>query len=83
VAGDAPPADFVLRDWLVQPALSRMSRQGRTVHLRPKLMDLLVFLASLDGRVAGRQEIFDAVWHGEFVAESVLGRSIADLRRLL
>ena len=46
-------------------------------------MDLLVFLASLDGRVATRREIFDTVWDGEFVAESVLGRSVADLRRLL
>jgi DNA-binding winged helix-turn-helix (wHTH) protein len=53
------------------------------VHLRPKLIDLLEFLASNQGRVVGKDEILQRVWHGEFVVESVLGRSIADLRRVL
>ncbi len=31
----------------------------------------------------GKDELLERVWHGEFVVESVLGRSIADLRQLL
>jgi predicted RNA-binding protein YlqC (UPF0109 family) len=41
-------------DWLVEPALCRITRGGRTTHLRPKLIDLLVFLASAPGRVIGK-----------------------------
>lgn len=46
-------------------------------------MDLLVFLASNQGRVVPKSEILDRVWPNQFVVESVLGRSIADLRDLL
>jgi len=70
-------------DWLVQPRLCRISRAGRTAHVRPKLVDLLHFLASNQGRVVGKDEILEQVWHGEFVVESVLARSVADLRHIL
>ncbi len=75
--------DFRVADWLVEPRLCRVSRAGATVHVRPKLVDLLHFLASNQGRVVGKEEILEQVWHGEFVVESVLARSIADLRGLL
>ena len=75
--------DFHVGNWLVEPSLCRVSRAGRTVHLRPKLIDLLEFLASNQGRMVGKDEILERVWHGEFVVESVLGRSIADLRHAL
>ena len=69
--------------WHVQPALNRIS-DGRDVrHLEPQVVDLLVFLASSDGRVVSKDEIIDAVWEGRFIAEATLTRSIADLRRAL
>src|SRR5262245_63205103 len=46
-------------------------------------MDLLAFLANSGGRVVSKDEIIDAVWHGRFIAEATLTRSIADLRRAL
>src|SRR5262245_9762769 len=46
-------------------------------------MDLLVFLASAEGRVVSKNEIIDTVWKGRFIAEATLTRSIADLRRAL
>jgi TolB-like protein/Tfp pilus assembly protein PilF len=75
--------DFRVADWLVEPRGCRISRRGRTAHVRPRLIDLLHFLASNPGRVVGKDEIFEHVWHGDFVVESVLARSIADLRRIL
>ena len=75
--------EFHVGDWLLEPSLCRLSRAGRIVHLRPKLVDLLEFLASNQGRVVSKDEILQRVWNGEFVVESVLGRSIADLRQLL
>jgi TolB-like protein/Tfp pilus assembly protein PilF len=82
--GQAPDAHVVqVGDWLVDRALCRLSRGGQAIHVRPKLVDLLVYLASHAGRVIGKDEILQHVWHGEFVVESVLARSVADLRHLL
>lgn len=75
--------DFRVGDWLVEPALCRVSRSGHASHVRPKLIDLLVFLASNPNRVIGKDELLERVWHGEFVVETVLGRSVADLRQIL
>ena len=46
-------------------------------------MDLLVFLASQEGRVVSKDEIIEGVWEGRFIAEATLTRSIADLRHAL
>jgi TolB-like protein/tetratricopeptide (TPR) repeat protein len=78
-----PRAAFTLGDWLVEPALDRISKDGAVRHLRPRLMDLLVFLAQHPGEVVTKDQILDHVWQQRFVAESVLSRSVADLRQLL
>jgi len=83
VEHDATPAPFHLGEWFVEPSLNRVSRGDTARHLRPRLMDLLVFLAAHAGDVVTKDQILDGVWQQRFVAESVLSRSIADLRQLL
>jgi DNA-binding winged helix-turn-helix (wHTH) protein len=82
-AGPETPAvaDFRLAGWLVEPSLNRVSSEERVVQLEPKLMDVLVFLASQAGRVVSKHEITDAVWPETFITESVITRSIAGIRR--
>jgi len=46
-------------------------------------MDLLVYLAEHPNQVVTKDQILEDVWRQRFVAESVLSRSIADLRHLL
>jgi len=75
--------DFRLGEWLVRPSLDRMECSGSSVHLRPKLMDVLVYLAEHAGDVVPKDEIIAAVWQQKYLAESVLTRSIAELRRAL
>jgi DNA-binding winged helix-turn-helix (wHTH) protein len=77
------PPDFRLGEWLVQPSLDRIRREDCTVHLRPKLMDLLVHLARHAGAVIAKDDIIAGVWDKEFMAESVLTRSITELRQAL
>jgi DNA-binding winged helix-turn-helix (wHTH) protein len=77
------PRDFRVGDWLVQPSLDRISCAGRTAHLRPKLMDVLVHLAEHAGEVLPKDDIIAAVWEQKFLAESVLTRSITELRHAL
>jgi TolB-like protein/tetratricopeptide (TPR) repeat protein len=78
-----PGETFRLGDWLVEPSLNRVVREAQVRHLRPRLMDLLVYLADHPNQVVTKDQILDDVWGGRFVAESVLSRSIADLRQLL
>ena len=53
---------FRLGDWLVQPGLGRLSRNGSAIHLEPKHMDLLVCLAQHPRQIRTKEQIFDAVW---------------------
>lgn len=79
----APRGDFRLGDWLVEPSLNRLSRGAVVEHVRPRLMELLVFLARHAGQAVTKDQILEQVWEQRFVAESVLTRSVADLRQLL
>ncbi len=81
--GGAPVPAFRLGDWLVDPSLNRLSRGGVVEHVRPRLIELLVFLAKHAGELVTKETILHDVWQQRFVAESVLSRSVADLRQLL
>lgn len=76
----APAADFHLGDWLVQPSQCRLARGDTIVSIRPKLMDVLAFLARRAGHVVSKQEIIDAVWSKEFIAEGTLAQAVFELR---
>ncbi len=80
--GEATPG-FRLGEWVVEPSLDRLSRDGFTVRVEPKVMDVLAELAAHPGRVVPKQELIHTVWGREYVAESVLTRAIAELRRVL
>jgi DNA-binding winged helix-turn-helix (wHTH) protein len=83
---DADPStrgDFCLGDWDVQPALCRLSQNGRTVQVRPKVMDLLVFLAAAPGAVISKETLLNEVWRTEAVSESALTRTVTELRQAL
>jgi len=74
---------FRLGDWRVEPRLNRISCPDAVHQLEPKLMDLLVVLASQPGEVFTREELLERVWPGVVVGEEVLTRGISELRRLL
>ena len=74
------PAAFRIGGWTIEPLLNRVTLGDRSVHVRRQLIDLLVFLASRRGQVVSKEEIFQAVWPGQFVAESGLARCISQLR---
>jgi adenylate cyclase len=74
---------FRLAEWLVEPSLNRISREGRAVQIEPRAMDLLVFLACNAGRVVPRAEILEAVLERQFVADATLSHAVAQLRDAL
>lgn len=75
--------DFRLDDWLVQPALCRLSKDGRTVKVRAKVMDLLSYLAARPGEVVPKDRLLDDVWGSLDVSESALTRTVTELRQAL
>ena len=77
-------AGFTLGEWLVEPDLCQVSRDGVSTHLRPQLMDLLVYLAQHAGRTVPQEELLASIWPGQpFLADTALPRCIAELRHAL
>ena len=77
------PSSFQLGEWQVEPELNRLSGDTGVVHLEPRAMDLLVFLARHPGDVLSRETLIDGVWKTQFVGEAVLRNTVAALRRAL
>src|SRR6185369_12049438 len=75
--------DFRLDDWLVRPAQCRLSKDGRTRQVRPKVMDLLTYLAANRGEVVSKDQLINDVWGVEAVSESALTRTVTELRQAL
>ncbi len=76
-------AQFRVGEWLVEPSLNRISRNGVTVQLELKAMDVLLCLADHAGELVDKRELVDAVWQTEFVSDNTLTRRIAELREAL
>ena len=74
---------FGLGEWLVEPALNRLTRGSEVVRIEPRAMDLLVFLARRPGEVLSRETLIDGVWQTRYVGEAVLRNTVAALRRAL
>jgi class 3 adenylate cyclase/DNA-binding winged helix-turn-helix (wHTH) protein len=78
----AMQGDFRLDQWLVQPQLNTVvGADNRPVHLEPRLMEVLVYLADHAGEVVSTDRLLRALWQDTFVTQSALTRCIAELRR--
>src|SRR5215831_3564895 len=70
-------------EWTVLPELNALERNGRTVHLEPKVMQVLSFLAQNQGKLVSKERLIQAVWADTFVTDDVLTRCISELRKTL
>lgn len=67
----------------MQPNLNTVSSNGTAVRLEPKVMGVLVCLASQPGgELVFKDAILKTVWPDTFVSDDVLTRSISELRRV-
>ena len=72
--------DLQVGRWLIQPKLNCISGNGKTAHVEPKAMQVLVYLAEHGGEVMPKERIIQAVWPDTFVTDDVLTRAISELR---
>jgi DNA-binding winged helix-turn-helix (wHTH) protein len=57
-----------------------VEKDGKTWHLEPKVMQVLVHLASHPNEVLSKDRLLEAVWHNTFVGDDVLVRCISEIR---
>lgn len=58
-----------------------LSEGDRTLHVEPRVLDLLFFLVRNRDRVVSREELFESVWKTRFISESALSRCILQARK--
>jgi DNA-binding winged helix-turn-helix (wHTH) protein len=73
--------DFRIGERLIRSRLNAIEHQEATLHLEPKVMQVLLVLAEHAGDVVTRQKIRETVWPETFVGDDVLVRAISELRR--
>lgn len=64
-------------------AAFRLRRDGQTVPVEPKAIDVLRLLLERWPAVVEKSELFDVVWHDVAVTDNALTRIVAQLRRAL
>src|SRR5512145_241470 len=80
-ASGAARSDFRLGDWLVRPSLATIERGAEAVHVTPRSMAVLVYLAHAGGEVVSRNDVLDAVWPGMSVTPDALSQCVVELRK--
>lgn len=75
--------EYEFGEWLVEPDLGRMHRNGEHVHLEPKTFAVLTFLLNEAGEVVSKEKLFRAVWPDRVVESNAVARNISLLRRAL
>jgi TolB-like protein/tetratricopeptide (TPR) repeat protein len=76
-------ASFAVGNWLVEPDRDQISTPELSLYLRPQVMQILVYLAELEGKVASLESIHDDLWAGKVVSTGTIYNCIAELRQLL
>jgi len=71
---------FWVADWEVRPEACEIARGITVIRLEPKVMHLLVVLASRPGEVFSRMALEDEVWAGTVVSYDALTKAIGKLR---
>ena len=66
----------------VVPTENLLLRNGEKIPLKPKTLELLVFLLERNNRVVSKTEIINGVWSDSFVEEANLAVHISALRKI-
>ena len=74
---------FEFGPFRLEPAESRLTRDGVRVHVTPKALELLVALVTRPGRLMTKEELVAEVWPDTFVEEGNLAVSMTRLRQAL
>lgn len=74
---------FRVGEWAVEPQTGCLQRGDLELHLEPKVMAVLEYLARRPGQVVDKEELLSEIWPDTVVSEVSLPRTVSDLRRAL
>jgi TolB-like protein/DNA-binding winged helix-turn-helix (wHTH) protein/Flp pilus assembly protein TadD len=74
---------FRVGEWLVQPQLNEISNLDHALRIEPKVMEMLVCLASQAGEVVSKETLIQTIWSDRFVTDEVITTTIWELRKAL
>ncbi len=74
---------YQLGDWQVEPAVNELRKDGSTVQLDGKAMDVLAFLLQQGDQVTSTEDILQSVWADRVVEQSTVHRRINQIRQAL
>jgi DNA-binding winged helix-turn-helix (wHTH) protein len=61
----------------------RLSRGQEAIHVKPSVLELLVYLIEHRERVVSKAELVSTLWQGRFVSDGVLSETVYEARRAL
>ena len=74
---------YAFEDFRLDPAHLMLYQNGKTIALKPKVVETLVALVERRGEVVGKDELMNRLWTDSFVEESNLTQNIYLLRKTL
>lgn len=74
---------FRIGDALIEPRQNRIVRAGAEARVEPRVMDVLVCLASRAGEVVSRETLNEQVWRDVVVTDQAVTNCISELRHHL
>ncbi len=77
--GDKLGATFMLGDWEVAADTCTLSKNGQSVKVTPRSMEVLVYLANHFGQVVSSKELLDHLWTN-ITSDHAVHKAIAELR---
>ncbi len=69
--------------WIADPASNLLLRDGRSVRLEPRAMDVLMHLAARAGESTSVEDLMTAVWKNVVVSDGSVYLAISQLREVL
>ena len=79
----SPLTKITIGDWTVRPSLNLVERDGASIKLEPRAMDLLVYLVNARDRVVSPDELLRHVWQGRVFDGGIVYKRINQLRNAL
>ena len=73
---------FRVGEFLIEPQLNNISNNGTSVHVEPKVMQVLTCLIASADEVVAKEQLIKIVWADTFVGDDVLTRAISELRKV-
>jgi serine/threonine-protein kinase len=70
-------------EWIAEPALDIITREGQTQKLEPRAMRLLMCMADSAGTVVSIERLLDQVWTDVVVSPASVYQAVSQLRKIL